>query len=380
MGASLMAAALALPGLMALAPHGAQAESAPDQTTVGVKYLHYEDWQQYDPAQPRQSGARMKANSPSAYWLAPVGSQLAVEGSVTLDSVSGASPKYHNTLSGASSKGYIDDRRKAIDIKATHFAGDASVGVGVAYSSEHDYTSKAVSANLRINSADNNRTYAMGASLAVDTINAVSAGVLDRHKRTWEFLAGVTQVLTPVDLAQVNVTYSSGRGYFSDPYKDQYGQDVRPNARDQLAVLARYNHQFENLDASLRTTARYYRDTFGVKALTVGAEWAQELTGGWTVTPSMRYGTQRAAFFYYDPPYPSGAGVQAYYSADTRLSAFGAVTAGVKVEKTVGKASRVDVKVERYEQRAAWHLSGPGSAGLLPLHALFWQVGWSTRY
>ena len=376
---NLLAAALALPGLLAVHTPAA-AESPPELTTVGVKYLRYDDWQPYDPSQPKRSGDRIKVSSPSVYWLAPAGSRLSIEGSATLDTVSGASPKYHNALSGASSKGSIDDQRKAFDLKVTHYGDHAAASVGVAYSTEHDYVSQAISADIRINSEDNNRTYALGASLANDRINAVTAGVLGEKKRTSEVLLGVTQVLTPNDLAQLNLTYSVGRGYFSDPYKDQYGTDVRPRKKDQVALLLRHNHHFEDLDASLRSSVRYYRDTFGIRGLTVGADWAQEFRGGWTLTPSLRYTSQSAADFYYDPPYPNGVGAQPFYSADTRLSAFGAVTYGIKVEKTFGKAQKIDFKIEKYEQRGAWRFGGGGSTGLLPFRALFWQIGWSTQF
>ena len=388
LGINLMAAALALPGLLVVGTLPAHAESAPDKTSIGIKYLGYKDWQPGDPsaASPAdQSGKRMKASSPSIYLLAPVGSQYSVEASATVDSVSGASPKYHNTLSGASSKGYINDKRTAFDVKATRYGEAASVGVGVSYSNENDYESKAISNDVRINSEDKNRTYAVGLSYASDTVKPLRINNLvvdpeSRRKRTAEVLLGVTQVLTPVDLAQVNLTYSAGRGYFSDPYKNFYGRDERPDLRNQMALLVRYNHHFETLDASLRNTARYYKDSFGVKGFTLSADWAQELKGGWTVTPNLRYTSQSAANFYYDPPYPNGSQGSQYYSADTRLSAFGGITYGLKIEKEVGTSSKVDVKVEKYEQRGSWRLGGNGSTGLLPFHALFWQVGWNTKY
>jgi Protein of unknown function (DUF3570) len=376
---SLMLAAMALPGL--IMPAGVQAESAPEKTTLGIKYLHYKDWQDFDPAQPKRSGQRIKVSSPSAYWLAPVGSSLSIEGSITLDSVSGASPKYHSALSGASSKGYIDDKRKAFDLKVTKYEEHTSYGLGISRSSEHDYESSAISGDFRLNADGNNRTYAFGLSYASDRINAITADVFDERKRTFEFMTGLTQVISPTELGQINLTHSSGRGYFSDPYKNQYGLDIRPDHRRQTALLLRYNKHFENQAATMRTSARYYRDSFGVKGLTLGVDWAQELPQGWTVTPNLRYTTQSSASFYYDPPFtgalPAGS---PYYSADSRLSAFGAVTAGVKVEKEIGKASRVDLKVERYEQRSAWRLGGHGSVGILPLKALFWQLGWSTQY
>lgn len=376
---NLLAAALALPGLV-LPALDAHAEAAPDQTTVGFKYLSYRDWQPYDASQPARSGDRIHVHSPSLYWSAPVGKTMSVTGSAVYDSVTGASPYYHNTLSGASRKGYIDEQRKAAEVAVSWYGEHDVLTVGASNSSEHDYHSNAISAGWRVNTDGNNRTWEIGASAASDRIDAVTAGVTGKHKQSYGALVGVTQVLTPDDLVQLNVTYSAGRGYFSDPYKNEYGIDVRPDKRDQVAVLLKYNHYFEDWGAALRTSVRHYRDTFGVRSATVTAEWAQPIPWRMAVTPSVRYTTQSAASFYYDPPFPSGSGLQPYYSADTRLSAFGAFTYGLKLEKAIGRSSKVDLKVEQYEQRGAWRLEGHGSTGLLPFYARFWQVGWSTSF
>ena len=58
------------------------------------------------------------------------------------------------------------------------------------------------------------------------------------------------------------------------------------------------------------------------------ASWVQPLPGGFTLTPTLRYLTQSAADFYHDPPFPQGSVPGELYTADTRLSAFGAITAG----------------------------------------------------
>ena len=102
-------------------------------------------------------------------------------------------------------------------------------------------------------------------------------------------------------------------------------------------MLARWNHYFEDAGAALRSAYRYYHDSFGINAHTLGAEWVQPM-GRFVVTPSLRYYTQSAASFYFDPvydpdvgaPYPPGyfTNPPQYSSADQRLAAFGAVTVG----------------------------------------------------
>jgi hypothetical protein len=184
---------------------------------------------------------------------------------------------------------------------------------------------------------------------------------------------GITQVLTANDIVQSNLTYARGRGYYDDPYK---AIDVRPDSRNQLAWLTRWNHHFAALDATLRLSARWYRDNWGIRAITLGSEWVQPF-GSWTITPGLRYYTQSAADFYFGPPFPQGFRSNQPYSADQRLSAFGAITAGIKVAKTFAGGWRADFKVEHYEQRNDWRriVSGDDSRPLKAFKAQFYQFG-----
>ena len=361
---ALLAAAIALPGLAIIDAHAA----APEEGLIGFKYLYYRDYQ--------PGGERMRVTAPSAFVAKTLPGDVVVNASGVLDSVSGASPLYHSTLSGASGKG-IHDYRKAADLKVTKYWDRVSVGVGGAFSTEHDYQSKAGSLDLRIASADNNTTWALGVANARDSIDSTNLVAVGKHRNTNDFLAGVTQVLTPRDVVQTNLTVSRGTGYYNDPYK---AIDVRPDYRNQYAWLVRWNHYVESMDASVRLTSRLYRDSFGVKSVTLAAEWVQPIGNRWTVVPSLRYYSQSAADFYFDPPYPTGYTGSGFYSADQRLSAFGAFTPGIKLIKEFASGWAVDFKAEYYEQRGDWRLQGKGSPGLLPLKAQIYQVGISTKF
>ena len=70
------------------------------------------------------------------------------------------------------------------------------------------------------------------------------------------------------------------------------------------------------------------------KSNALEATWFQPLPEGWSVAPSLRYYTQSAASFYYNPPFPTGYVPGQDYTADTRLSAFGAFTPAVTVAKS----------------------------------------------
>ena len=376
-------ATLMLPGLAALAaiaPIAAQAEGAPDKSTLALKYGTYAD------SQPGLDRVSVKA--PQVYVQLPLSPDWAVEGSWVGDSVSGASPRMHTQVSGASR---MSDYRKAGDVKVTRYMARAAVSASVAYSDEHDYSSRALGVDARWSTDDNNRTWSVGVGASNDTIDNTSNGVntaINQHKRTHEIMAGVTQVLTPTDLAQLNLTRSIGQGYYNDPYKSF---DVRPNQRNAWIALARWNHHVERFDASLRSSYRYYQDTFGVRSHTMGVEWVQP-SGRWTFTPGLRYYTQSAARFYLDPVLDAqgrynelatimrAAAQSGSKSADQRLSAFGAVTASLKVGYAYDADTSVDLKLESYRQTAGLRLGGAGSPGLAPFNARFVQVGLTHRF
>lgn len=370
-GQALLAAAMLLPGIGAV-----HAETPPERGSVGVKYLYYKE------DQPGMD--RVRVHAPAVSVLAPIAGEWSVAASATVDDVSGASPRYHTAVSGASR---MDDLRKAGDVTVTRYLPRGTVSVSAAYSTEHDYVSRALSLQASLASEDKNTTWNFGLGGSDDSINPVNRVVQDAGRQTVSVLAGVTRVLSPVDVGQFTLTHSQGHGYYSDPYKLV---DNRPDTRRQDTAMLQWNHRFVALGATSRLSYRFYRDSYGISAHTLGAEWVQGLGNGWTVTPAMRLYTQRAADFYFDPvydsklgePFPPGYvfGSAQASSADQRLSGFGAVTLGVKLARQLNRDWAMDFKVERYEQRGAWRLFGSGSPGLAPMRAVSLQIGVTRQW
>lgn len=272
-------------------------------------------------------------------------------------------------------------------MRLTRYNDRDAWSIGAAYSTEHDYRSRTVSADYRRSSEDNNRSWNVGIAYNNDWIGSSDDPTLSRSRNTLQLIAGVTQAWTAVDLVQFNLGASLGHGDYNDPYKFP---DRRPDEREQYTAMLRWNHHFQDLRATLRSSWRYYSDSFGVRANTVEAAWVQPLQGGWTLTPMLRYTTQRAARFYYDPvydpalgaPFPPGytSSSPTFISGDHRLSAFGAVTAGLKVAYAFHPRWVADVSWEHYEQRAGLRLGGSGSPGLARFQADWLQVGLSHKF
>jgi hypothetical protein len=378
---NVVMAALALPAVLPLA---AQAETAPEHGVISLRYLSYKDQQEVKVQYPGYDGTeptklkRITATSPSIHLLTPIGTRWSLEASGVQDDVSGATPRFYSDVSGAS---HMEDKRKAGDIKLTRHFDRAGISLGAMHSTENDYKSTAISLDTRFSTDDNNTTFNLGFGAARDEINPVNELVKDETKRTSEVIVGVTQALNANDLLQINVTYSDGKGYYDDPYKLR---DVRPDRRKQAAGLARWNHHFSGAGSTLRSSYRYYRDSFGVRAHTAELGLVQPLNDSFFVTPSIRYHDQSSARFYYDPIpdasiYPGPLIPQQYRTVDHRLSAFGAITLGLRAELRLNDWT-ADISYEHYEQRGNWRLFGTGSPMLDMFSADSVQVGLSKKF
>jgi len=335
----------------------------PDAGLIQFQYLDYRDWQ--------SSANRMRVSSPSAYAMVPFAGSWTVEGSLVYDGMSGASPIWHDTLSGASGQG-VHDYRTAGDARLTKYFDGFSVGAGAAYSHENDYISRGGSIDLRVWTADKNRTFAFSYAGAADRINTPEGAADHERKYVNDFLVGITQVLSQTAIVQSNLTYTRGHGYYNDPYKPA---DTRPDTRRVIAWLTRLNQYLPDRDATLQLAYRYIDDSWGANSNMVEAAWVQRLPLGFSARPNLRYYTQSAAYFYYDPPFPQGFVFGEPYTADTRLSAFGAFTLGLRLGKDFGEGWSGDVKVEYYRQQSNWRAGGDGSPDIEAFTARWIMVG-----
>lgn len=365
-GLLLLVAALSLPILS----ESCLAEGAPDRGLMAYKYLDYQDGQ--------SDAKRIRVKAQALSLMKPVSSDWSVNGTWVTDSISGASPAFHSYALGQ-----MHDRRNALDSEVTRYLPYGTVSLGANYSKESDYLSRGVSFKSSHSDEGKNTTWSWGISLNNDLINPTNGIVKNETKQVRALMAGVTQVVSPVDLIQANLSMTSSRGYLSDPYKVM---DERPRERLSRSLLTRWNHHFEHTQNTVRWSYRYFTDDWAIKSHTLAAEYVLNLKDGWFVTPLVRFYSQSAAKFYVDTdlsvyPFPPNPPAQAiYYSEDQRLSAFGARTLGGKVSKQLNSDWTVDMKFENYQQRAEWRLGGGGSPGLLPFYARIVQFGVSTAF
>jgi hypothetical protein len=366
-------------------------DTPPENGIVSLKYLNYRDWQTGDtPLTAGMSRERIGVQALSLMSMVPVAGEWSLSVSLLDDTVTGASPAYHSAgfpsaVSGASA---LDHRHEG-DVELTRYFSRGSVTGGLSYSKENDYISRSISLQGSWSTEDRNTTCTIGASVNDDSIDLSGDNVIASKKQkdpekkmVYAGLFGLTKVLAKTDIMQFNFGYSIGNGYYTDPFKDP---DIRPRGRNSATFMTRWNHHFDSTDGTMHLSYRYYQDTWGVRAHTLGAEYVQPLPKGWALTPQVRFYSQSEADFYIatgtDPskPVPPPAGA-VYYSEDQRLSAFGAVALGVKLSKQLSAHWLVDVKYERYEQRVEWSLTGKGDPGVASFNARDVQIGVSRTF
>lgn len=346
----------------------AHAESVPERAEIGFKYLDYSDYQ------PDQDRVRIKA--PSLMVMTPIAGEWSWTTTAVTDSVTGASPRYYDKQLTT-----LKDRRNAYTTSVTKYLPHSTYTLGLSYGEETDYISRGQSFQANFSSEDKNTTLTLGLGNTNDVILPNNAYLSSRKdKDTVDAILGVTQIFSPFDIGQITFRHSSGMGYYSDQYKIF---DDRPSKRVSDSLFFRWNHHFAGVNGTLRSSYRFYRDDWKVKSHTLGFEYFQNLGSGWSVTPLIRYYSQNKAYFYEEKTSSEGAldygslyekMDTGYLSLDQRLSSFGAVTYGVKVNKWFGKDFLADFKVEQYEQRGDWALE-KGSGFISSFKARSYQVG-----
>jgi hypothetical protein len=200
-----------------------------------------------------------------------------------------------------------------------------------------------------------------------------------RHKSVTSFVAGVTQVLTPGVLAQLNWSHGVSRGYQTDPYKlvslvdstsgdpFAYIYESRPDRRVRDSIYA--GTKFALGSAVTDASVRWYHDSWGIRSWTYALSEHVPLGRSAYVEPGIRYYRQTAANFFRNY-LPIDQDTPRYVSADSRLGQFHAWTFGLKAGAKIASNIEVYGAAERYIQEGQrFDRSAPGNLGRTDLFA-----------
>lgn len=189
-----------------------------------------------------------------------------------------------------------------------------------------------------------------------DLLNGETKLILDA-------MVGVTQVLSPRSLLQLNYTLSYRDGYLNDPYKvvslidaggatTDYIYESRPGNR--LANVLYLKWVYHLPEDVFRVSYRYFTDDWGVRSTTVDMTYRLELGRGFFAAPYGRRYRQTAADFYRHS-LPESAGIPSEVSADYRLAEMDSTTVGLKFGRADGEDSEWSLLLERMVQTGNSH-------------------------
>jgi hypothetical protein len=360
-----MHAALALP-ILAIAPRAGAAVVG----EVGASVLGYKE------------RGLMKATEPILFGHAVIDDVWEVEASAVGDIVTGASPQFVSNESGhpmqVMTGASVHERRHSGDAKLGRRFGDLTVSANAAVSNEHDYHSRAGGIEARQDFNDRNTTLTLGYGHASDHVGSAIDSTLDAPRKTEQWLAGVTQVLSPVAIVQSSLAYGSGRGWYNDPYKftltfypgeslPALMTDTRPDHRKSLAWLTRYRRHFVDARGTLQADYRYYDDDWGIRAHTLEVAWEQQLDDRWSLRPALRYYTQSVADFY-SPVIPKPQ--PRLLSSDQRLAAFGGLSPSLRAIVRLDKVV-IEGTVGYVHDASSLRMGGSGTSAFETLRAVY---------
>ena len=376
--AALASAALALPAIAQLT----NAAEMPLKSELGYRYSNYQE-DELDPSVVLTgSNQRYDIDTNQFRLVAPVGDRT----SLTVDGM-------YETMSGASAMGVVGSpvndkelimsgasiRETRTDVSAElrrfHDRGNKSAALG--YSTEDDYEAINGSLEYEQTAADNVTTWSGGVGFSYDELEPVQQQGINRpiHEERWYYNGYLarTKVHNPVWQTQIGLYLGYYDGYLADPYRIR---DIRPDSRQQLAILARSRYFLSAFNAALHCDYRFYYDDWGVDSHTVELVWHQSLTDRFRISPLLRYYSQGQADFYVDADSGVREGAQ---SSDYRLSTYGAVAFGLGVGYYESNYSLV-YYMERYESSAEYGLKSYAKANPFLVDYTLFSMGIDYRF
>ena len=380
MAADRQSALLALTSSALLLPayQGVRADAPPEFTELGMRYSKYEEDNTQGSKTFGGSSERYEIDAAQFHLLAPVLDSWSVAVDLQWEDMSGASPWFVGQsldggpkviMSGAS----IEDTRTEVSVTTRYYYDRGNAGFSYVNSDEDDYESDAVALDGAFNSADGMTTYSAAVSASHDDIKptqgAVPTNTLKADKDISSAWVGVSRIVSKNAIVRIGLAYTYRDGFLTDPYKKN---DRRPDEREEWVLGTGYRQYFIWPDGALQADYRYFDDDWGVASHTLDLAWHQNLGERTQLIPFLRYYSQSEADFFANVADTD----QRYFADDYRLSAFGAVSGGLRVRHEIGNWA-ISAVGERYETDESWGVfSGDESPALVN----FWRYSFGLDY
>jgi hypothetical protein len=330
---------------------------------------------------------RMQIQTHGVYFEQLLNERFTAKGEFIYDGISGATPTGTLYSNGKPALSQVEDVRRAGNIELDTKLGDHLLTPAFAYSRESDYESFGVSLNDAIEFNEKNTTFKYGVSHNFDSVLHDNRSVWS-DKGTTDGFIGLSQLLSPKTIFSAAFTFGYDEGYLSDPYRlagftpNDFPFSIgvperRPSHRSKEVLYTSVMQYFTSVDASLEGSYRFYHDSYGVFAHTVGLTWHQRLGKYFIVDPFVRFTQQSAADFYavtFSGPFSGDpAGI---HSSDYRLSELYTIDYGIRATYKVCENFHLVAGYHRYEMHGT---DGKTTQAMYPKANIF-TVGFSILW
>jgi hypothetical protein len=339
---------------------------------VSVQFMQYDE-----------SNDRVSIQAPYIELNKEFGTDYTLNVGFVVDSLSGASPTYVDSSSGASaySRGealqkdikympiQYSENRRAVNAQVTkRFKNRDELTVGASYSSESDYYAFESSGEY-LHWIDESKNQAISFGLSYQANEVLIKSCKDNQecdsssgaskKMTNSVLSseiGFTQVIDSGSLAKVSLFYGYEDGYLSNPYMNvvrnfdtnaKVVAESRPDKRTSFGATLKYIKSL-NDRLSFHTKYRFYSDDWGINSNTLNSDLYYDLDDRWTIGGGIRYYRQSEADFY--SSFKDSFTDEKYASSDERISDFDAITYKLNLDYDLSKDISVNIGANYYDQ------------------------------
>ncbi len=251
-------------------------------------------------------GGGVEITGPSLLVLKKVGQNVAVSGNYYVDSVSSASIDV--VTSGASK--YSEDRTE-VSAGVDYLHGNSTMSLSWTNSDENDYQANTAGLGVSMDMFGNMTTVTMGYLRSWDTVENNTDPAFSEDVDRQNYQLGLTQVITPDMLMEVNFETITDEGYLNNPYRSvryldsasadgySFEPEVYPRTRTSNALAVRSSYYLP-YRAAISGEYRFFDDSWGISAHNIELGYTHPLESGWILEANYRYYTQTAADFYSD--------------------------------------------------------------------------------
>lgn len=259
---------------------------------------------------------------------------------------------------GASGEGKKGQARVAPNLGVRREVGKTNYGMNLGFSSEYDYTSKNISADVQRSFADDNFTIGLGVQYYADTVSlfqditppANASITKDFNRDIYALNLGFSQILTRRDILEFGATYANSKGRLESTagtvnIAGTREVEVLPGERKRNAFSTKWVHAL-NDEMALNLSYRNYFDDWGARAHTIRGAYLIALREEQDFLEiALRYHSQRSVDYYKD----SFSTTERFMTSDSDLSKFNSYEPSVMYLRQLGGKEILGVNFEDAE-------------------------------